>query len=103
MCDRNKHICGNCYFENDKAVDIFISDEDECIDFVAQNPEIAQRVVEDYMKENPLRTNRTEYGELFKNEPWRKFYKKDKCDDPGKCFRASPCDECDWWNQVVEE
>lgn len=72
------------------------SNAEGCLDALIQFPDECEKVLLDWVKENPAPTNRDKFFEVFGDIT----YKDEKCKDPCELM---PCYHCDWWNKEYVE
>lgn len=105
MCDSynsyNENVCEDCSISSyNNGFEI------SCSEFIRNYPEDAVRIVEEWSKANPLKTNFMHYAEVMKEEFGIEVFEEyaiKKCPPKshGKKFcNIEYCEECKkWWNE----
>lgn len=66
-------------------------DAEDCMDALIKYPDEFEKVLLDWVKENPAPTNRDKFFEVFGDRNYKQFGCKKVCE-------PTPCCDCDWWN-----
>ena len=74
------------------------SNAEGCLDAIIQFPDEYEKALLNWEKENPPKTNRDKFFEVFGD----KNYKYDEGCRAIKC-ESLPCHGCDWWNKEYVE
>lgn len=94
MCEKHK-ACGDCPMSRyNNPV------KEPCSEFIRKFPNKAIEIVEKWLKENPAKTNKDKFIEVFHQSQLNSA----RCvyDITGKCGYVPsglPCNDCDWWKE----
>lgn len=75
----------------------------DCMSIIFSLPAKAEKIISDWLKENPEITNKRKFLVTYKNSPWKDYAGcggcyVDLCPRVGKV----PCNYCSWWNEECE-
>jgi hypothetical protein len=88
ICKNNKDKCNEC------PLDVFGSLS--CLQFMVDNTDKAEEVLEQWNREHPATTNRDKFFEVFGKQTYH-----DECCEI--CNTTFPCFNCDWWDEEYKE
>lgn len=87
MCQKQK--CIDCELSCDNNGTNLL-----CQEFIKTYPEKAIGIVEEWLKENPLKTNKDKFNEIFKKDKGGRW---SSCKTT--CCNELPCSFCGWWDE----
>lgn len=79
---------------------------DTCYEWFFNSPKEVIEIVENWIKENPIETNRQKLQQMYPDKPWRNFSGVGACHSTSKlslCILNTPCHYCDWWEEEFKE
>ena len=99
MARTYKRICGK--YSNDNCNDCPLTerkfiDADGCLNAMIQFPDEVEKILLDWVKENPAPTNRDKFFEVFGDKKYKYANCTETCD-------TVPCRGCDWWSKAYVE
>lgn len=74
--------------------------DDTCHDVPFRYTDEYEKIIEEWLKDNPVLTRRDTFVAKYSDRPWRKYI--DSCEHVS-CGRIIPCNSCDWWNEEVNQ